>query len=243
MSTRQIVLDTETTGLVVDEGHRIIEVGCIEMRDRKATGNNFWRYVNPDREIDAGAEAVHGISTAFLADKPRFHEIAKDLLDYLRGAELLIHNASFDVGFLNREFQRCGIDTPLSEVCTITDTVSMARKLNPGQKASLDALCKRYGIDNTNRKLHGALLDAQLLAEVYLVMTGGQSRLLLDAGGKGGARRGGKVLAQMQLFAADKPAVVQQASEDELALHRTRLQGLQKKSGKSYWPDELPPTL
>lgn len=239
MSKRQIVLDTETTGLVVDEGHRIIEVGCIEMKDRRPTGNNFWRYVNPDRQIDAGAEAVHGISNAFLADKPLFHEIASDLLDYLRGAELLIHNASFDLGFLNFEFKRCGIDTPLQKACTITDTVSMARKMHPGQKANLDALCKRYGIDNTNRKFHGALLDAQLLAEVYLAMTGGQSRLLLDSGGVGSARRGGRVLAQMQAAAA-KPAVVQTASAEELALHHERMKGLVKKSGKTLWLDELP---
>ncbi|MES2883254.1 MAG: DNA polymerase III subunit epsilon [Pseudomonadota bacterium] len=239
MSIRQIVLDTETTGLSVDDGHRIIEVGCVEMRDRKPTGNNFWKYVNPDREIDAGAVEVHGITNAFLDDKQRFHEIAQALLDYLKGAELIIHNASFDVGFLNREFQRCGIDTRLAEVCTITDTVSMARKMNPGQKANLDALCKRYGIDNANRKFHGALLDAQLLAEVYLAMTGGQSRLLLDAGGASSARRGGKVLAQMQLFAADKPAVLLHASEEELALHHVRLKVLVKKSGKTCWPDEL----
>ncbi len=240
MSTRQIVLDTETTGLVVDEGHRIIEVGCIEMKDRKPTGNNFWRYVNPDREIDDGAVAVHGITTAFLADKPLFHEIAQDLLDYLQGAELLIHNANFDVGFLNREFQRCGIDTKLAEVCKITDTVSMARKMNPGQKASLDALCKRYGIDNTNRKFHGALLDAQLLAEVYLAMTGGQSRLLLDAGGNANARRGGRVLAQLQAMAAANSPVVLCANEEELALHQARLKMLAKKSGKTIWLDELP---
>lgn len=240
MSQRQIVLDTETTGLSVDDGHRIIEVGCIEMRDRKPTGNNFWRYLNPEREIDAGAVEVHGITNGFLADKPRFHEIAQELLQYLQGAELLIHNASFDIGFLNRELQRCGIDTKLGEVCTITDTVSMARKMNPGQKASLDALCKRYSIDNTNRKFHGALLDAQLLAEVYLAMTGGQSRLLLDAGGNSSARRGGRVLAQLQLFAADKPAVTQLASDAEQALHIARLQGLAKKSGKTLWPEDLP---
>lgn len=240
MSKRQVVLDTETTGLSVDDGHRIIEVGCIEMQDRKPTGNNFWRYINPDREIDEGAVAVHGITTHFLADKPLFHEIAQDLLDYLQGAELLIHNANFDVGFLNREFQRCGIDTKLAEVCTVTDTVSMARKMNPGQKASLDALCKRYGIDNTNRKFHGALLDAQLLAEVYLAMTGGQSRLLLDAGGEAAARRGGRVLAQLQALTAGKTAVVVTASEQELALHHDRLKVLIKKSGKSLWAEETP---
>lgn len=238
-SQRQIVLDTETTGLSVDDGHRIIEVGCVEMKDRKPTGNNFWRYLNPDREIDAGAIEVHGITNGFLADKPRFHEIAQELLQYLQGAELLIHNASFDIGFLNRELQRCGIDTKLGEVCAITDTVSMARKMNPGQKASLDALCKRYSIDNTNRKFHGALLDAQLLAEVYLAMTGGQSRLLLDAGGSSSARRGGRVLAQLQLFAADKAAVTQLADEAEQALHAARMQGLAKKSGKTFWPEDV----
>lgn len=237
---RQIVLDTETTGLEVEQGHRVIEVGCVELRDRRPTGNNFWRYVNPDRDIDPGAEAVHGISAAFLADKPLFHELARELFDYLQGAELIIHNASFDLGFLNREFLRCGIDTPLASVCTVTDTVSMARKMHPGQKASLDALCKRYGIDNTNRRFHGALLDAQLLAEVYLAMTGGQSRLLLDAGGSQASRRGGRVLAQMQAAIAERPAVVLEASEDEWRLHLERLAGLQKKSGKQLWLDEMP---
>jgi DNA polymerase-3 subunit epsilon len=174
---RQIVLDTETTGLEVEQGHRVIEIGCVELKARRPTGQNFWRYVNPDREIEAGAVAVHGITNEFLADKPRFHELAQELFSYLDGAELIIHNASFDVGFLNREFSRCGIDTPLDQVCTITDTVAMARKLHPGQKVNLDALCKRYGVDNTNRKFHGAQLDAELLAEVYLAMTGGQSRL------------------------------------------------------------------
>ncbi len=210
------------------------------MQDRRATGNNFWRYLNPDREIDAGAVAVHGITNAFLADKPLFHEVAQALFDYLKGAELIIHNAGFDVGFLNREFQRCGIDTPLASVCTVTDTVSMARKMNPGQKANLDALCKRYGIDNTNRKFHGALLDAQLLAEVYLAMTGGQSRLVLDAGNNAAAKRGGRALAELQKLAADQPAVVIGASESELALHHARLKTLIKKSGKTLWPDELP---
>lgn len=237
---RQIVLDTETTGLEVDQGHRIIEVGCVELRDRRPTGKNFWRYVNPDREIDPGAEAVHGISAAFLADKPLFHELARELFDYLAGAELIIHNASFDLGFLNREFLRCGIDTPLASVCTVTDTVSMARKMHPGQKANLDALCKRYGIDNTNRKFHGALLDAQLLAEVYLAMTGGQSRLLLDTGGSAASRRGGRALAQLQAAAADRAAVLLPASEAEWQMHRDRLAALQKKSGKTLWLEDLP---
>lgn len=236
---RQIVLDTETTGLDVDAGHRIIEIGCVELKDRRPTGNNFWRYVNPDRPIDAGAVAVHGITEEFLADKPMFHQLAQEFFDYAKGAELIIHNASFDLGFLNFELRRCGLDTPLQEVCTITDTVSMARRMHPGQKANLDALCKRYFIDNTNRKLHGALLDAELLAEVYLAMTGGQSRLLLDSGGDAANRRGSRTLAALQLLAADKPVTVVQASETEQALHLERMNGLVKKSGKTLWPGEL----
>lgn len=236
---RQIVLDTETTGLEVDQNHRIIEIGCVELVSRRATGNNFWRYVNPDREIDAGAVAVHGITNAFLADKPRFHELAKELMDYLKGAELIIHNASFDLGFLNKEFTRCGIDTRLESVCTVTDTVSMARKMHPGQKANLDALCKRYGVDNTNRKFHGAQLDAQLLAEVYLAMTGGQSRLSLDTGAGNHAQRGSKVLAWLMGAAAGRASVVLEADADEIAAHQQRLQTLVKKSGKTLWPDEL----
>ena len=236
---RQIVLDTETTGLEVDQNHRIIEIGCVELVSRRPTGRNFWRYVNPDREIDAGAVAVHGITNVFLADKPRFHELATELMDYLRGAELIIHNASFDLGFLNKEFTRCGIDTRLESVCNITDTVSMARKMHPGQKANLDALCKRYGVDNTNRKFHGALLDAELLADVYLAMTGGQSKLLLDAAGGGSAQRGSKVLAWLVGAAAGRAPVVLEADADELSLHHQRLQTLVKKSGKTLWPDEL----
>ncbi len=238
MTMRQIVLDTETTGLDVDSGHRVIEIGCVELKDRRPTGNNFWRYVNPDRAIDAGAVAVHGITEEFLADKPMFHELAQAFFDYAKGAELIIHNANFDLGFLNFELRRCGYDTPLQEVCKITDTVTMARKMFPGQKANLDALCKRYGIDNTNRKFHGALLDAQLLAEVYLAMTGGQSRLLLDSGDGGASRRGSRTLSALQALVANKPALILTASEAELVLHHARLQGLAKKSGKTLWLDE-----
>ncbi|MBV8062735.1 MAG: DNA polymerase III subunit epsilon, partial [Nevskia sp.] len=165
---RQIILDTETTGLEVGEGHRIIEIGCVELLNRRITARNFHHYLNPDRAIDAGAEQVHGISNAQLADKPRFADIARELLEYLRGAELVIHNAAFDVGFIDRELELAGCAERLGQICGIVDTVSMARRMFPGQKANLDALCKRYGVDNSNRDLHGALLDARLLADVYL---------------------------------------------------------------------------
>jgi DNA polymerase-3 subunit epsilon len=239
---RQVVLDTETTGLEVDQGHRIIEIGCVELKHRRPTGQNFQRYLNPDRPSDPGAVAIHGLTDAFLADKPRFADIARELLDYLKGAELLIHNASFDVGFVNKELARCGIDTPLESLCTVTDTVSMARKLHPGQRASLDALCQRYGVNNSNRKFHGALLDAELLAEVYLAMTGGQSRLLLEGSGSAGAPRRSRVLEQLQSSSAGKPAIVIAASEAEWAAHRQRLQGLVKKSGATAWPQDLEAT-
>lgn len=178
---RQIILDTETTGLDPASGHRIIEIGCIELLDRKLTGNRFHVYLNPDREIDAGALEVHGLSTEFLADKPRFADIARDFLSYVEGAELIIHNAPFDVGFLNLELSLLGAEyRTIADYCEILDTLSMARKKHPGQRNSLDALCKRYGIDNQHRKLHGALLDAEILADVFLAMTGGQTTLLLE---------------------------------------------------------------
>jgi DNA polymerase III subunit epsilon len=233
---RQIVLDTETTGLEVDLGHRIIEIGCIELRNRRPTGNDFHRYVHPeDKEIDPGAEAVHGISMASLVDKPRFRELAQSLWDYLDGAELIIHNAPFDVGFLDREFARAGIGRKLAEVCTITDTVAMARKRHPGQRVSLDALCRRYEIDNSHRELHGALLDARLLADVYLAMTGGQSRLGLDDTAGTSARRSRFVEL---LGAGDAPLPVVQADDEELLAHRARLQKIAAK-GKCLWAADL----
>lgn len=236
---RQIVLDTETTGLEVDQGHRIIEIGCVELRNRRLTRNDFHQYVHPeDKEIDPGAVEVHGITMAFLADKPRFRDLAKTLWEYLEGAELIIHNAPFDVGFLNREFSRAGIGRKLDEVCTITDTVTMARKLHPGQRVSLDALCKRYEVDNSNRERHGALLDAGLLADVYLAMTGGQSRLSLDDMAGSTARRSRFVEL---LGASVGPLPVLQASEAELAVHRERLKKLAAK-GKCLWASELPET-
>ena len=179
---RQIVLDTETTGLEVSLGHRIIEIGCIELVNRRVTGNHWHHYVKPDREIDSGAFEVHGISNDFLQDKQRFAELADDFLSYVAGAELVIHNASFDIGFLDNELALLEPPAaPLQECCTVLDTLQLARQKHPGQKNNLDALCKRYDIDNSHRSLHGALLDARILADVYLAMTGGQTSLGLDA--------------------------------------------------------------
>lgn len=179
-SSRIVVLDTETTGLDVKDGHRIIEVGCVEMKERKLTGHNLHLYLQPDRPIDAGAFAVHGISNEFLADKPRFADIADELREYLAGSELVIHNAPFDIGFLESEFKMCGMPLDFNELCKVTDSLPMARKKFPGQRANLDALCKRLGVNNGHRTLHGALLDSEILADVYLAMTGGQTALILD---------------------------------------------------------------
>jgi DNA polymerase-3 subunit epsilon len=173
---RQIVLDTETTGLSTADGHRIIEIGCVELSNRQYTSNTFHRYIHPQRDIDQGALAVHGITTQFLADKPKFQEIIEELIAFINGAELIIHNAPFDTSFLNYEFKLAGAKfKSLQNYCTVFDTLQLARKKHPGQQNNLDALCKRYEIDNTKREMHGALLDAHLLAQVYLAMTGGQT--------------------------------------------------------------------
>ncbi len=177
---RQVVLDTETTGLEVSQGHRIIEVGCVEVLHRRVTDQSFHHFVNPEREIDEGAQDVHGISIKSLKDKPKFSVIADDLIDFIRDAEVIIHNASFDVGFINEELAIAGHSVnDIRECCDVVDSLELARKMHPGQKNSLDALCKRYEIDNSHRELHGALLDAQILADVYLAMTGGQATLSL----------------------------------------------------------------
>ena len=177
---RQIVLDTETTGLEPEQGHRVIEIGCVEVIDRRRTGKSYHQYIQPDRESDEGALEVHGITSEFLADKPRFADIAQEFIDFIGGAELVIHNAPFDVGFLNHELKLLeGLYQPISKQCTILDTLILARQLHPGQRNSLDALCKRYEIDNSQRELHGALLDAEILSDVYLAMTGGQTTLSL----------------------------------------------------------------
>lgn len=235
---RQIVLDTETTGLEVDQGHRVIEIGCVELINRRPTGNNFHEYLHPeDKDIDAGAAEVHGITMSFLADKPKFRELSARLWNYLQGAELVIHNASFDVGFLDREFARCGVNQKLSAICTITDTVAMAKRLHPGQRVNLNALCKRYEIDTSHRELHGALLDAQLLADVYLMMTGGQSRLVLDEPGNAKATRSRFVDL---LGAAGGELPVIQASAEEMEAHQARLKKIAGK-GKCLWTEDLPP--
>lgn len=185
---RQIVLDTETTGLEPQLGHRIIEIGCVELINRKLTGRHYHQYINPEREVDQGAMEVHGITNEFLVDKPRFKAIVGEFWDFIRGAELVIHNAAFDIGFLNHEFARLNM-APVTTECGVLDTLFMARQKHPGQKNSLDALCKRYGVDNSHRDLHGALLDAEILADVYLLMTGGQTALELGSDNQASTQR------------------------------------------------------
>jgi len=227
---RQIVLDTETTGLEPEQGHRIIEIGCVELVDRRLTGNNFHQYLQPDREIDEGAAEVHGITAEFLADKPRFHDIADDFIEYVRGAELIIHNAPFDVGFMDHELRLTQGDSgSIGALCAVTDTLALARKLHPGQRNSLDALCKRYDIDNTHRELHGALLDAEILADVYLAMTGGQTVLALDGSSSGAD---GASASGIRRLPADRPPLrVVPATADEIRAHVERLRAIDDASG------------
>lgn len=231
---RQIVLDTETTGLEPSDGHRIIEIGCVELLDRRLTGNNFHQYLQPDREIDVGAMEVHGISNEFLADKPRFSDIVDDFLRYIEGAELIIHNAPFDVGFINHELKLCEQGRQVSDLCGVLDTLSMARKMHPGQKNNLDALCRRYEINNSHRDLHGALLDAEILSDVYLAMTGGQVSLLLGAGSNGD---GQETAGEIRRLAPDRPSLpVIRATAGELEAHSARLKAVADASGGvSVW--------
>ncbi len=226
---RQIVLDTETTGLEPAQGHRIIEIGCVELINRHLTDNRYHQYINPEREIDEGAIEVHGITNAFLADKPVFADIVDDFLEFIRGAELIIHNAPFDVGFINHELKRLDPRaSSLEDFCTVLDTLVMARNMHPGQKNSLDALCKRYEIDNSARDLHGALLDAEILSEVYLAMTGGQARLSLDGLSEAG-EAGVEVPREVKRDGV--PLKVIYASEEELVLHAERLAAIDRSSG------------
>lgn len=226
---RQIVLDTETTGLNARSGDRIIEIGCVEMVNRRLTGNNFHYYINPERDSDPGALAVHGLTTDFLSDKPKFVEIADALCEFVRDAEIIIHNAPFDIGFLDAEFERLGKPKFAGHVLKVTDTLVQAKELYPGKRNSLDALCERYGISNAHRTLHGALLDSELLAEVYLAMTRGQDSLTMDlqvdaAGGPTGA---GVAMAEILVLAP---------TAEELAEHEALLQGLDKEAkGACVW--------
>jgi len=227
---RQIVLDTETTGLEIKQGNRIIEIGAVEIVNRKLTGNHYHQYIQPDRESEEGALAVHGITSEFLADKPRFADIAQEFVDYVRGAELIIHNAPFDVGFLNHELGMLGSQwEKVDSICSILDSLVMARKIRPGQKNNLDALCRFYGINNAHRELHGALLDSEILADVYLAMTGGQVSLLL--GGEQTNDNNEQATSIKRLDAGREKLVVQYASEEELKTHQDRLEAINKASG------------
>jgi len=231
---RQIILDTETTGLEPAQGHRIIEIGCVEVKNRRKTEHNYHQYLNPERDIEDGAFEVHGISNEILADKPVFSDIAQDFINFIRDSELIIHNAPFDVGFINAELQMLGSEWgQLEDYCHITDTLVMAREMHPGQRNSLDALCKRYDVDNSQRELHGALLDAQILLDVYLAMTGGQTALFIDDSDQinhlpnGGTNH----------IDPDRPGLcIIEPTSDEMEAHRERLEKIEKQSeGRCIW--------
>jgi DNA polymerase III subunit epsilon len=228
---RQVVLDTETTGLEPLQGHRIIEIGCVEIVNRRVTDLRFHRYVNPERDIDAGAVEVHGMTREDLAEKPLFSEVAPDFIEFVRGAELIIHNAPFDVGFIDAEFAILGAAWGRTEdYCSVFDTLKLAREMHPGQRNSLDALCRRYEIDHTHRELHGALLDAELLAEVYLVMTGGQGALELDTAGSAHRQ------AAFQSDTSSRVLEVVAPSREEQELHRRQLDLIEGASkGRCVW--------
>jgi DNA polymerase III subunit epsilon len=236
---RQVVLDTETTGLEPALGHRVIEIGAVEIINRRLTGRHFHRYLQPDRDIDDGAVAVHGITLEFLADKPRFEEIADEFLAFVAGAELIIHNVPFDVPFLNMELSRVTTNPArIDDVCSVLDSLTLARRRHPGQKNTLDALCRRYGVDNTQRELHGALLDAELLADVYLAMTGGQT-LLFSADTEIGedAASGDRDTA---IAAADAARLrVVRATSAELLAHEAQLDVLDQAARGSVWRRHL----
>jgi DNA polymerase-3 subunit epsilon len=232
---RQVVLDTETTGLEVEEGHRILELGCVELLDRKLTRRHFHYYINPEREVDDGALEVHGITREFLLDKPRFADIFDEFLDFVRGAELVIHNAEFDTTFLNYEMNllssKYGV---ITDYCSVIDSLEIARNKHPGQKNNLDALCKRYNVDNSQRDIHGALLDAELLADVYLLMTGGQVSLGLDSVDEDGVSNVGTI----RRLPADRPRLrVIEPDADEMSAHQRKLAALAgtAEGGISIW--------
>ncbi|MCX7120946.1 MAG: DNA polymerase III subunit epsilon [Gammaproteobacteria bacterium] len=228
--TRQIILDTETTGLSPQQGHRLIEVGCLEMINRRVTQNRFHYYVNPKRAIDAGAIKVHGITEEFLKDKPVFEDIADALFDFINGAELIIHNAPFDLSFLNAEFERVNKKrAPITQFCSVIDTLPMARREHPGQQNTLDALCRRYGVNNKHRDLHGALIDAALLAEVYLLMTGGQTQLFESEVSKEEINTGAIIQEKIKRSHA-LPVIM--ANAEELSAHDAFLNKIAQKRGR-----------
>jgi len=238
---RQIVLDTETTGLETSQGHRLIEIGCVELVNRRLTGRHFHQYVNPQREIDSGAMEVHGITNEMVADKPLFGHVVEELLDFIRGAELIIHNAPFDIGFLNYELQLLNRrDVRIEQLCQVIDTLVMARQRHPGQKNNLDALCNRYDVDNSQRELHGALLDAEILADVYLAMTGGQTTLALQGNETENAASGPTQVVIRRLQLPVGALRVVSADSAELLLHEQQLAMIDKASGgKTLWRDRL----
>jgi DNA polymerase-3 subunit epsilon len=232
---RQVILDTETTGLEWDLGHRVIEIGCIELLGRRITENRFHRFVNPERSVDAGALEVHGISAESLTDKPKFSEIADELLAFIKDCELVIHNADFDIGFLNNELSLAGRNVGrIEDVCNVQDTLQLARQLHPGQRNSLDALCKRYGVDNSHRTLHGAILDAEILADVYLAMTGGQTELTFV-----GARKQDQISGMTDIKSFDgadgMPIKVTYPTNQEVELHQRWLDIL---GNDTLWQDD-----
>lgn len=234
---RQVVLDTETTGIDPKQGHRIIEIGCVEVVNRRLTGNHYHVYINPGREVEQEAIEVHGITNEFLTDKPRFGEIVDDFIKYIDGAELVIHNAPFDVGFINHEFSLLAAHKKrkVEDHCGVLDSLVLARKMHPGQKNNLDALCRRYGIDNSHRELHGALLDSEILADVYLQMTGGQTKLNLAGNESGDAAD-----TSIRRLASDrKPLKIIRASADELVQHESRLDIVEKAGGKCLWREPV----
>ena len=231
---RQIFLDTETTGLEIRDGNRIIEIGCVEMIDRKLTGNNYHQYINAGRDSEEGALAVHGITTEFLADKPRFDEIAEDFLRYIKGAELIIHNAPFDIGYLDHELSMAKASVhKVVNVAEVSDSLVLARQMHPGQRNSLDALCKRYDINNLHRELHGALLDSEILADVYLAMTGGQKALLLGEENDNEVDAGS--ITFNRLTEGRSPLPVLKANSSETDAHQKYLEGLDTPLDKNLW--------
>ena len=235
---RQVVLDTETTGLEPEKGHRIIEIGCVELNNRKLTGRHYHQYIQPEREVEAQAIEVHGITNEFLTDKPIFSQVMNDFMHFVDGAELIIHNAPFDIGFLNYELAHYGLNKyqALTEYCTVVDTLVMARKKHPGQKNNLDALCKRYGVDNSQRDLHGALLDAEILADVYLLMTGGQRMLSLGSESAEANSSSVSSMDQIRRISLDRTTPIIRATADELERHHTKLESIDKTSdGGCVW--------